>query len=118
MRDAKKKATALAGDVALKSTSDKSNHNDNALTAQCPTLARNQAQRDKVLILLRQGPKTTIDLRAHGIMMPATRVFELRNQYGHNILSELVPLFDVHGFRHLKCARYHLLTGIEAGAAS
>jgi hypothetical protein len=67
------------------------------------------AQRRKTLTLLRQGPKTTIDLREHGIMMPATRVFELRNAEGHVIESELVNLYDSAGFLHRKCARYHLV---------
>jgi hypothetical protein len=68
-----------------------------------------EIQLDKAVLLLRQGPKTTIDLRNHGIMMPAARVFQLKNERGHTITSEMVTLYDENGFRHVKCARYHLI---------
>ncbi|WP_035627062.1 helix-turn-helix domain-containing protein [Herminiimonas sp. CN] len=73
-----------------------------------------EVQLEKVLVLLRQGPKTTIDLRNHGIMMPASRIFQLKNECSHVITSESVTLYDINGFRHSKCARYHLIA--EAGA--
>ena len=50
-----------------------------------------EAQRKKLIALLRQGPKTTIDLRAHGIMMPATRVFELKGS-GNDITLSLIHI--------------------------
>lgn len=63
----------------------------------------------KVLALLRQGPKTTIELRQHGIMMPAARVFTLKREHKQNIVTELLALYDAEGIRHSKCARYHLI---------
>jgi hypothetical protein len=70
-----------------------------------------EMQRTKVLVLLRRGAKTTIDLRIHGIMMPATRVFELKRA-GYGIQTERVSLFDAYGFKHQKCARYCLITDL------
>jgi hypothetical protein len=66
-------------------------------------------QRKKIMTLLRHGPKTTLELREHGCLMPATRIFELKHQDGHIITSELIPLFDAYGYKHSKCARYHLV---------
>src|SRR5450830_1463512 len=74
-----------------------------------------EVQLAKVLALLRQGPKTTMELREHSILMPAARVFQLKQEGGYTITTELLPLFDAQGVRHSKCARYHL---IEAKACS
>jgi hypothetical protein len=62
----------------------------------------------KVLALLLSGPKTTIDLRRHAIMMPASRVYQLKYEQGYVIRTERVSLFDAEGVRHRSCARYHL----------
>jgi hypothetical protein len=67
-----------------------------------------EVQLAKVLTLLRQGPKTTMELRDHGIMMPAARVFQLKRERRYAITTELLTLFDAQGIRHAKCARYHL----------
>jgi hypothetical protein len=67
-----------------------------------------EVQLKKVLALLRQGPKTTVELRRHSILMPATRVFELKRTHDFIITTELVSLYDDEGVRHRKCARYHL----------
>ncbi len=74
-----------------------------------------EAQRAKLLALLQRGPKTTIEARNNGVMMPATRVFELKRA-GHIITTELVTQYDDNGFIHPRCARYHLiqLAGKEA----
>lgn len=71
-----------------------------------------EVQLAKVLALLRQGPKTTIELREHGIMMPAARIFQLKRERNYSITTELLPLFDAQGIRHAKCARYHLADDI------
>jgi hypothetical protein len=68
-----------------------------------------EVQLAKVLALLRQGPKTTIELRQNGIMMPAVRVFELKRDHKCDIFTELLALYDAEGIRHSKCARYHLI---------
>lgn len=70
----------------------------------------------KLVALLRQGPKTTIQLRSHGIMMPAARVFQLKRDHGLNVFTELVTLYDHEGVLHQRCARYHLIEGkLEEG---
>jgi hypothetical protein len=63
----------------------------------------------KALALLKQRPHTTMELRDRGIMMPAARIHQLRHQYGHDIVTENVTLYDTNGFRHHKCARYRLI---------
>jgi len=68
-----------------------------------------KAQLALVLTLLRQGPKTTMELRQHSVMMPAARVFQLKHEHGHDINTELVPLYDAAGVKHRNCARYHLV---------
>jgi hypothetical protein len=68
-----------------------------------------EVQLAKVLTLLRQGPKTTMELREHGIMMPAARVFQLKRERRYSITTELLTLFDAQGISHAKCARYHLV---------
>jgi uncharacterized protein YbcC (UPF0753/DUF2309 family) len=80
---------------------------DSAILANKSTAI--EVQLAKVLALLRQGPKTTIELRQNGIMMPAARVFTLKHEFKHNITTELLALFDAEGIRHSKCARYHLV---------
>jgi len=76
-----------------------------------------EAQLRKLLALLRQGPKTTVDLRQHAIMMPAARVFQLRHEQNYTINTELVALYDPEGVWHRKCARYHLVEQMSAQAA-
>src|SRR5471032_1978495 len=75
-----------------------------------------EIQLAKLLALLRQGPKTTIELRQHGIMMPAARVFQLKYELDHVITTELLPLYDAQGIRHRKCARYHLIESVDGPA--
>ena len=75
-----------------------------------------EAQELKTLALLRQGPKTTIQLRSYGILMPAARIHKLRHVDGHQIESELIHLYDEYGFRHSKCAKYHLVAEAKAEA--
>lgn len=67
-----------------------------------------EVQLAKVLTLLRQGPKSTIELRQRGIMMPAARVFQLKHEQDYEITTELIALYDPEGVRHRKCARYHI----------
>jgi hypothetical protein len=75
-----------------------------------------EVQLAKVLALLRQGPKTTIQLRQQGIMMPAARIFTLKHHHDHEITTELLSLYDPEGIRHSKCARYHLTERAPAQA--
>ncbi len=71
----------------------------------------------KVLVLLRRGPKNTLELRTHGILMPAARVHTLRHDHKLNIVTDLVTLYDAEGIRHNQCARYHLIEDV-AGEVS
>jgi hypothetical protein len=76
-----------------------------------------EVQLDKLLALLRSGPKTTVELRQHAIMMPAARVFQLRHEQNRTINTELVSLYDTEGVWHRKCARYHLVEQVPAQAS-
>lgn len=76
-----------------------------------------EAQLAKLLVLLRQGPKTTMELRSHGIMMPAARVFQLKREQKKTITTELLALYDSEGIRHNKCARYHLVDELAGGVS-
>lgn len=70
-----------------------------------------EVQLQKTLAMLRLGPMTTLDLRCNGVMMPAARIFQLKNEHQYVITTELVTLQDENGYRHGRCARYHLLAG-------
>ena len=68
------------------------------------------AQRCRLLAALRQGPVTTLEARRElDILMPATRVFELRHK-GYNIVTTWVFKRTDAGVEH-KVARYALLLG-------
>lgn len=59
-------------------------------TNKLPQDASVSSQRARILARLRLGPLTTIEARRDlDIMMPATRIFELR-KFGHPIYTELV----------------------------
>lgn len=66
-----------------------------------------EAQRDRILEALRNGPKTSYDLRRMGCYQAPARVFELRNQ-GHVIHTAFVPVVDADGYRHAGVALYSL----------
>jgi len=93
------------------STADKFTTDDAALKDKSTST---EAQLRKLLALLRQGPKTTVDLRQHAIMMPAARIFQLRHEQNYVITTELVALHDPEGVWHKKCARYHLIEQASA----
>ena len=70
------------------------------------------AQRERLLDALRQRPMTTLEIRGQlDILMPATRVFELRER-GFNIVTNRVVANTQHN-RH-KVALYALLPGDAA----
>jgi hypothetical protein len=66
-----------------------------------------EAQRDKLLALLRINPQTTYSLRKHGLAQCAARVFGLRKE-GFTILTDKVTAIDSDGFSHVGVARYRL----------
>ncbi len=74
-------------------------------------------QRKSILAFLQPGNQlTTLHAREYlGIMHPAMRVKELRQQ-GHNIMTHWRTEEDVTGTRH-RIASYVLMTGKQEGAA-
>jgi len=68
-----------------------------------------EAQRAKLLALLRLGPQTTYSLRRNGLAQCAARVWELRKE-GHVITTESVTAIDSDGFSHVRVARYRLVS--------
>lgn len=105
----------LAG--GLESTNQSSNSVSKSITNDSVLASKStstEAQLDKLLALLRKGPKTTVELRQHAIMMPAARVFQLRHEQNYTINTELVALYDTEGVWHRRCARYYLVEQIPA----
>lgn len=114
MSDSKKQSAPegacvdLAGELeSTKQNIQAKSSTDSAILANKSTAI--EVQLAKVMVLLRQGPKTTIELRQNGIMMPAARVFSLKRDFKQNITTELLALYDAEGIRHSKCAKYHLI---------
>jgi hypothetical protein len=66
-----------------------------------------EAQRERILHALRIAPRTSYDLRRLGCYQAPARIIELRRR-GFDIRTELVDLYDIDGYLHPRCARYHL----------
>jgi hypothetical protein len=66
------------------------------------------AQERRILTALRQGPKTTDDLRSKGCYQVSARIFGLRAK-GYNIVTELFNGYAADGFSHARMARYRLI---------
>lgn len=67
------------------------------------------AQRERLLRALMAGPVSTFDARARfSILMPATRIFELR-KLGHKIISDYRSAEDSGGVLHARIAHYSLI---------
>lgn len=76
-----------------------------------------EAQRTRILTMLRNGEKTTFDFRRAGVMQSSTRIFELRRR-GYSIPTVArCDLFDADGYRHTRVAVYALVGEPEGGAA-
>ncbi|MGN5479643.1 helix-turn-helix domain-containing protein [Cupriavidus basilensis] len=73
-----------------------------------------EAQRQKILDLLRVTGRHTLEFRAHGIAMPATRIFELKKKFGYNIRSSRITAVDSDGFVHGNVAFYELVSEVAA----
>lgn len=78
----------------------------NALLSHSTTTA---AQRARVLAALRDGPKTTHDLRCLGIYQAPARVKELRDVLGYTIETTRVTLVDRDGYSHPRAGLYELI---------
>ena len=70
-------------------------------------------QRAIILEALKQSPKTTVQLRHElGIMQPAPRVKELREQ-GHRINTVRIVSYTPDGIKHSAVAKYVLHTSSD-----
>ena len=68
-----------------------------------------EAQRERIVQMLRTGPKNTMELRRAGVMMPAARIKEMNDEYGYSIPTvDRVDLWDEWGFKHSRIAVYEL----------
>lgn len=69
-----------------------------------------EAQRRRIVEMLRAGRKTTLDFRRAGVMQSQTRIFELRAQ-GYDLPTVgRVTIHDDQGYRHSGVALYELLS--------
>lgn len=69
-----------------------------------------EAQYERILCMLRTGPKNTMELRKAGVMMPSARIKEMNDRHGYYIPTiELVPITDEWGFSHARVAVYELI---------
>ena len=76
-----------------------------------------EAQRRRILDMLRTGPKTTLDFRRAGIMQSQTRVHELRKS-GYDLpTTGRVSVADDEGYMHVGVAVYELLAEPKADLA-
>jgi len=77
-----------------------------------------EAQRRRMLEMLRTGPKTTLDFRRAGVMQSQTRVFELRAQ-GYNLPTVgRVTIHDDQGYPHHGVALYELVAELQEEACA
>lgn len=68
-----------------------------------------EAQRRRMLEMLRTGPKTTLDFRLFGVMQSQTRIFELRAR-GYSLPTiGRVTVYDDQGYPHHGVALYELV---------
>lgn len=75
------------------------------------------AQRRRIIEMLRTGTKTTLDFRRVGIMQSQTRIFELRAR-GYDLPTvSRVTVADEEGYVHAGVAVYELLAEPKADLA-
>ncbi len=76
-----------------------------------------EAQRRRILEMLRHGQKHTLDFRHAGVMQSQTRIFELRAQ-GYDLPTVgRVTIHDDHGYPHHGVALYELIAEPKAEVA-
>jgi hypothetical protein len=77
-----------------------------------------EAQRQRIVEMLRPGQKHTLDFRRAGIMQSQTRIFELRAQ-GYDIPTVgRVTIYDDQGYPHRGVAVYQLVTEPDCSPAA
>jgi len=75
-----------------------------------------EAQYERIVTMLRVGPKSTFDFRKAGIMSPASRIKELNDRYGFYIPTiDQRDLYDSEGFLHKRVAVYELIDEPKEG---
>lgn len=75
------------------------------------------AQQARTLALLREAPRSTAELREHGIFCPAARIMELRAM-GHEIATARESFTDENGYHHRNAGRYVLLREADGREAN
>ena len=85
------------------------------VAAHCSHLTTTgEAQRKRILEMLRTGPKTTLDFRRAGAFQSPTRIFELRAE-GYDIQTVgRVTVYDDQGYPHCGVAVYDLFAEPKA----
>lgn len=74
-----------------------------------PKSTASEAQRERILMALARGPKTSYDLRRLGCYQAPARIKELRDRFGYNITTDRVTLVDRDGYSHPRAALYTLI---------
>ena len=70
-----------------------------------------EAQRKRLIDALRCGPVTTIEARRNlDILMPASRIHELKHRHGYNIQKYWIEQETDNGRKH-RVAKYVLMVG-------
>lgn len=73
------------------------------------------AQYERVLRMLNEGEKSTIELRQGGVIAPAARTKELREKLGYNIQrTRLCSVWDGEGYCHRGIAFYARFKELES----
>ena len=70
-----------------------------------------EAQRRRILEVLRIRPHTSYDLRRLGIYQAPTRIKELRDR-GYHITTDPVVVVDRDGYHHARVALYTLVSSL------
>jgi len=95
-----KKTPSVAAVGSLKKTQSSLKFSDKSTATE--------AQQRRILAALRNGPKTTDDLRALGCYQTSARIWGLRAK-GFNIVTDLFDGYAADGYSHARMARYTLL---------
>lgn len=96
---------------------DKKKSPNNASPKQQQHDNSSDAQRQRLLKRLEQGPVTTLQARSElDILCPATRIYELRHGYRLNITMQWVTQYTDQGQKH-RVGEYSLEPGTYQGGA-
>ncbi|MBN9695603.1 MAG: helix-turn-helix domain-containing protein [Zoogloea sp.] len=86
---------------------------DAAAIPQSSISTSGEAQRRRILEMLRTGPKTTLDFRRAGVMQSQTRIHELRARGFEIPTIARITTLDDQGFPHNNVALYELIAEVE-----